>query len=148
MRTILILTICSTACWAGSVLGTWRMDRARSRFAGADQPQSVTVRIEPHAKGRVFTLDRLERDGRNTSFSSVLYLDGASRDFQDFACSGMQSSRWQDERTIEIRRACSNGESIWRVRESAGNSRELMIEIMEKSRDGSTLGSRVVLKRQ
>jgi hypothetical protein len=147
MRTILILTVC-TACWAGSILGTWRMDRARSRFAGADQPQSLTVSIEPHAKGRVFTLYRLEADGRSTSFTSVLYLDGASRDFQDFACSGTQSSRWQDERTIEIRRACSNGESIWRVREAAGNSRELTIEITEKSRDGSTLGSRVVLKRQ
>ena len=148
MRTILILTVCSTACWAGSILGTWRMDRARSRFAGPDQPQSLTVRIEPHAKGRVFTLDRLEADGRSTSFSSVLYLDGRSHDFQDFACSGTQSSRWQDERTIEIRRVCSNGESIWRIRESAENSRELTIEITEKSRDGSTLGWRVVLKRQ
>jgi hypothetical protein len=79
MRTILILTVCSIACWAGSILGTWRMDRARSRFAGADQPQSLIVSIEPHAKGRVFTLDRLEADGRSTSFSSVLYLDGTSR---------------------------------------------------------------------
>lgn len=148
MRTILILTVCSTACWAGSILGTWGMDRARSRFAGPDQPRSFTVRIEPHAKGRVFTLDRLEADGRSTSFSSVLYLDGTSHDFQDFACSGTQSSRWQDERTIEIRRVCSNGESIWRIRESAENSRELTIEITEKSRDGSTLGWRVVLKRQ
>jgi len=122
MRTILILTVCSTACWAGSILGTWRMDRGRSRFAGADQPQSFTVRIEPHAKGHVFTVDRLDADGRNTSFSSVLYLDGTSHDFQDFGCSGSQSSRWRDEQTIEIRRMCSNGESTWRVRESAGDS--------------------------
>ena len=113
-----------------------------------DQPRSFTVRIEPHAKGRVFTLDRLEADGRSTSFSSVLYLDGTSHDFQDFACSGTQSSRWRDERTIEIRRVCPNGESIWRIRESAENSRELTIEITEKSRGGSTLGWRVVLKRQ
>ena len=148
MRTILILTFCSTACCAGSVLGTWRMDRTRSRFASADQPRSLTVRIEPHAKGRVFTLDRLEGDGRNTSFSTVLYLDGTSRDFQDFACSGTQSSTWRDERTIEIRRVCANSESVWRVRESPGNSGELTIEITEKSRDGSTLGRRVVLKRQ
>jgi len=124
------------------------MDRARSRFVGPDQPQSLTVRIEPHAKGRVFTLDRLEGDGRNTSFSTVLYFDGISRAIQDFACSGTQSSRWWDGRTIEIRRVCSNVESVWRVRESAGNSRELTIEITEKSREGSTLGWRVVLKRQ
>src|SRR5215469_14596837 len=125
MRTILVLTVCCTACCAGSVLGTWRMDRARSRFAGPDQPQGLTVRIAPHAKGRVFTLDRLEADGRNTSFSTVLYFDGISRTIQDFACSGTQSSRWWDGRTIEIRRVCSNVESVWRVRESAGNSREL-----------------------
>jgi hypothetical protein len=66
MRTILILTVCSTACCAGSLLGTWRIDRARSWFAVPDHPQSLTVRIEPHAKGRVFTLDRLEADGRTT----------------------------------------------------------------------------------
>ena len=148
MRTILILTVCSTACCAGSLLGTWRMDRARSWFAGPDQPRRLTVRIEPHAKGRVFTLDRLEGDGRNTSFSTVLYFDGISRAIQDFACSGTQSSRWWDGRTIEIRRVCSNVESVWRVRESAGNSRELTIEITEKSLGGSTLGLRVVLKTQ
>ena len=148
MRTILILTVCSTACCAGSLLGTWRMDRARSWFAGPDQPRSLTVRIEPHAKGRVFSLDRLEGDGRNTSFNSVLYFDGIFRAIQDFACSGMQSSRWQDERTIEIRRACSNSEAVWRVRESAENSKELTIEITEKSRGGSTLGWRVVLRKQ
>ena len=148
MRMILFVTIWSAVCSAGSMLGTWRMDGARSRFAGPGQPRSFTVRIEPHAKGRVFTLDRQEANGRNTSFSTVLYFDGASRDFQDFGCSGTQSSRWQDERTIEIRRACLNSESIWRVRESAGNSRELTIEITEKSRDGSTPAWRVVLKRQ
>ena len=146
MRTILILTVCSTACCAGSLLGTWRMDRARSWFAVPDHPQSLTVRIEPHAK--VLTLDRLEEDGRNTSFSTVLYFDGISRAIQDFACSGTQSSRWQDERTIEIRRVCSNVESVWRVRESEENSKELTIEITEKSRGGSTLRWRVVLKRQ
>jgi hypothetical protein len=148
MRMILLVTIWSAVCSAGSMLGTWRMDRARSRFDGVDHPLILTVRLEPHAKGRVFTLDRLEADGRSTSFSSVLYLDGTSHDFQDFACSGTQSSRWWDGRTIEIRRVCSNVESVWRVRESEENSKDLTIEITEKSRGGSTLGWRVVLKRQ
>ena len=147
MRTILILTICSTACWAGSVLGTWTMDRARSRFAGPDQPQSLTVRMEPHAKGRVLTLDRLGANGRTTSSSTILYFDGAARQIEDFECSGTQSSRRSDERTVEIRRVCSTGESIWLVRESA-NSKELTIEMTDKRPGGSILSSYVVLQKQ
>jgi hypothetical protein len=148
MRTILLLTIYSAACWAGSVLGTWEMDRTRSRFVGPDQPQSLTVRIEPHAKGRVFTLDRLEADGRTASSSTILYFDGAPGEFQDFSCSGTQSSRWSDRQSVEIRRVCSSGESIWRVRESVQNAEELTIEVTRTRRGGSNIEWRVVLKKQ
>ena len=87
------------------------MDVARSRFRGAIQPKSLTVRIEPHAKGEVFTLDRSEADGRTTSSSTILYFDGAPRDFQDFECSGTQSSRRLDPETVEILRRC--GRDQW-----------------------------------
>lgn len=51
-----------------------------------------------HGRGEVFTLDRIEADGRAISSSSILYLDGTSRDLQDFECSGTQSSRWLPDR--------------------------------------------------
>jgi hypothetical protein len=124
------------------------MDRARSRFDGVDQPLSLTVRLEPHAKGHVFTLDRLEADGRTTSSSTILYFDGAPREFQDFACSGTQSSRWSDQRTMEIRRVCTSSESIWLIRGSAADSKELTIEVTDTRHGGATRGWHLVLKKQ
>jgi hypothetical protein len=38
-------------------------------------PKSITIRIEPHAKREVFTLDRIDADGRATTSSTILYFD-------------------------------------------------------------------------
>src|SRR5258706_15131338 len=82
MRIVSLLMLVSAACLAESAFGTWKMNPARSTFSGDTQPRSLTVRIEPHAKGEVFTLDRIEADGRTTSSSTILYFDGAPRAFQ------------------------------------------------------------------
>jgi hypothetical protein len=82
MRTVLLIAIVAV-CPVNSAFGTWKMNAARSTFMGSAQPKSLSVRIEPHAKGEVFTLDRVESDGRATTSSSILYLDGAPRDLQD-----------------------------------------------------------------
>jgi hypothetical protein len=147
MRTVLILAIVAV-CPANSTFGTWEMNAARSTFTGSSQPKSLSVRIEPHAKGEVFTLDRVESDGRATTSSSILYLDGAPRDIQDFDCAGAQSSRLLDSRTLEIRRNCAGSDGTWVVRQSAVQSNELIIDITEKRRDGANFERRVVLPKQ
>jgi len=117
-------------------------------FTGDTQPRSLTVRIEPHAKGEVFTLDRIEADGRATSSSTILYLDGALRDFQDFACSGTQSSRRMDNQTVEILRECASGDWTWLVRRPPAQSKELILDITEKGRGGHHFEWRVILEKQ
>jgi hypothetical protein len=37
---------------ANPVFGTWRLNAARSTFAGDIQPKSLALRIEPHAGGQ------------------------------------------------------------------------------------------------
>jgi hypothetical protein len=123
MRTVLFSIVFTTACWADSTFGTWKMNAARSTFAGSVPPKSLRVRIEPHAKGEVFTLDRIESDGRAMSSSTLLYFDGAPRDFEDFRCSGTQSSRRLGGQIVEILRVCANGEWIWLVRQSQATRR-------------------------
>ena len=109
---------------------------------------ALTVRIDPHAKGEVFTLDRIEADGRTISSSTILYFDGAPHDFQDSRCSGTQSSRRLDSRTIEIARTCASGGSITIVRRLAATSKELIFDITEHHPDGRTFDLRLVLERQ
>jgi hypothetical protein len=127
--------------------GTWKVNPARSTFTGDTKPKSFTVRIEPHAKGEVFTLDRIEADGRATSSSTILYLDGAPRNFQDSECSGTQSSRRVDNETVEIMRRCAGGEWIRFVRRSARQT-EILLEITEQHSDGRRFERRLVLEKQ
>jgi len=144
MRIIVLVILVGASCWAAGAFGTWKMNGARSTFTGGPQPKSLSIRIEPHAKGEVFTVDRIEADGRATSTSTILYLDSRPRPFQDFGCSGTQSSRRVDSETVEILRVCANGEQsrlVWRV---ATHSKELILEITEQDSAGHRLKRHLV----
>jgi hypothetical protein len=147
MRSALLLMPLGAACWAGAAYGTWKLNAARSTFAGDTQPRRFTIRIERHAKGEVFTLDRIEADGRAISFSTILYLDGTERDFRDGECSGTQSSRRIDSQTVEIVRNCGAGAWTRFVRRTTPKN-ELVLEISEQHADGRRFDRRLVFEKQ
>jgi len=151
MRALLVSTLLS-AFFFGQGLegtaGTWKMNAARSTSAGSAPFKSLTVRIEPHPKGEVFTLDRIETDGRTITSRTILYLDGEPRRFEDFGCSGIQSSRRADERTVEIIRMCASGDWMRCLRRASAKVNELVLEITEHSADGRRLDRRLTLERQ
>jgi len=111
-----------------NAFGTWKMNPIRSTLTGDAEAKTLTVRFEPHAKGEVFTLDRTGPDGRITTSSTVLYLDGNPRDFEDRGCLGTQSSRRVDRETIEILRTCANGDWTRFIRRPGGQPKELIFE--------------------
>ena len=137
MRAILVMLLLGTPSWAGDAFGIWKAKLS-----------NLTVRFETHAKGEVFTLDRTDRDGRATTSSTILYLDGHPRDFQDLGCSGTQSSRRVDSRTVEILRKCGSGEWTRFVRRMSGQPKELVLEITEQRPDGRRFERRLVLEKQ
>ena len=104
------------------------------------------MRVEPHAKGQVFTLD--EADGRATSNSSILYLDSEPRPFHNFGCSGLQSSRRVDSGTVEILRMCASGAWVRLIRRSAPQEKELVLEITEQRPDGRRVERRLILEKR
>jgi hypothetical protein len=106
----------------------------------------LIARIDRHPKGEVFTLDRIEADGRTTSYSTILYLDSEPRRFEDFGCSGIQSSRRVDERTVEILRMCASGAWMRLLRRASTKANELVLEITEQSADGRRFDRRLTLE--
>jgi len=130
---------------AADPFGVWRTNLGRST-----NPNNhvMVVRVEPHARGEVFTLDQLERNGRSTTSSTILYLDGKEREFEGFECSGTQSSRRLDSQTIEILRACRSGESIRMVRRLSSDAKQMMLEITEQQTDFRRFDRRLVLDKQ
>ena len=135
----------TTLSWAGDAFGIWKVNPIRSRDAF---PKSLSVRFEPHPKGEVFTLDRIDGDGRTSTSSTILYFDGKARDFQDHGCSGTQSSRRVDSRTVEILHKCASGAGTQFVRRLSDQPNELVLEIMEQRADGRRLERRLVLEKQ
>jgi hypothetical protein len=146
MRAILLTLLLAVPSWAEGAFGFWKMNPGRSTFVPDAALRSLTVRIESHAKGEVFTLDKIERDGRATSDSTILYLDGNPRDFQDRGCSGTQSSHRLDSWTVEILRTCASGEWTRFIRRLT--THELILEITERQRDGRRVERRLVLEKQ
>lgn len=146
MRLAPLLMLLGTATsWAGDAFGVWRLNHARST-QGGDQ-KSMTLRIEPRTQGEVFTLDTVDADGRASTFSTILYFDGKARDFQDSGCSGTQSSRRLDAKTVEILRTCTTG--TWTrlfCRLTAG--REMILEVSVLQPDGRQIERRLVLEKQ
>jgi hypothetical protein len=147
MRIAALLVLVSAAWAAESESGIWKMNPVRSNFSGDTQPRSFTVRVEPHSKGEVFTLDRVETDGRATSSSTILYFDGVARDFQQGECSGTQSSWRMDSQTVEIFRNCGAGAWTKFVRRAALKT-QLVLEISERREDGRRFDRRLVFEKQ
>src|SRR5690349_20103962 len=139
MRNVLMLApllpLLVVAGWVGwaqrEIFGSWKLNAAQSTFSGVTPPKSLTLRVAPHVKGEVITVDRTETGGRATSSSMILYLDGSARPFQDAGCSGARSSRRIDTQTVEILRTCTSGESTKFLRRMAQRGNELILEITE-----------------
>lgn len=148
MRAIPLMIVFAAPCWAEGAFGTWKMNPARSTFIGNSHPKNFTVRIEPHVNGEVFTLDTIWRDGRATTSSTILYLDGKPRDFQELECSGTQSSRRVDNGTVEILRNCDSGERIRFVRRLGAQPKALILDITEQHPDGTRFDRHLVLEKQ
>lgn len=142
------MLLLTAPAWADDASGTWKVNPARSTIAPDTRPQSVTIRVESHAKGEVFTLDRIEADGRATTSSTILYLDGQPREFQDPECSGTQTSRLVDSQTVEILRTCASGRWTRFVRRFSAQPNELVLEVTEQQAGGRRFESRLVLEKQ
>jgi hypothetical protein len=132
------------ASWGGDVFGVWKLNLQRSTIAVGQK--TVSVRIDPHTRGEVFTLKTVTPDGRTSTSSTILYLDGKAREFQDATCSGTQSSRLLDGRTVEIARECAGGGKVRLLRKSV-NAEVLILEISELYLDGSRSDQRLVLEK-
>jgi hypothetical protein len=147
MRTVLLLIPLGAACWAAEAYGTWKLNPARSAFSGLTQPKTLVLRVEPHPKGEVLTVDRTLDNGQSTSSSTILYLDGAARDFQGTECSGSQTSRRLDSQTVEILRQCGGGDWERLVQRLTGQGKELVVEIT-RQRAGRRSEERLLLEKQ
>jgi hypothetical protein len=129
---------------ASDVRGIWRVNPVRSTVRYSN---IAAIGFQPHAKGEVFTLYRLDGTGHTTTSSTILYFDGRDRDLEDFGCQGTQSSRRVDGGTVEIARNCTGGQHITLIRRLSPRHNELILEVTEETK-GDRIDRRMVLERE
>jgi hypothetical protein len=142
-----LILLFSGSCSAQDAFGTWRMNPARSRLSWSN-PRSITVRIAPHAKGEVFTYERISRIGLTETFSVILYLDGRAREWQGSDCSGTLLSRRLNSRTVEILWNCNDGGHIQFIRKIDPNARDLILDQTSSHPNRRGLERHLVLEKQ
>ena len=148
MRTISIVALLILAGGPGSTqdaYGTWKMNPSRSRLTPPDAG-AITVRIEPHTKGEVFTYERTQKNGQATTFSVVLYFDGRERSSQS-GCTGTLLSRRLEGHIAEIVWRCENGNLIRFLRRRT-NADDLILDETERRPNRPALERHLVLERQ
>jgi hypothetical protein len=142
---LIVATCLNLPVCGADAFGVWRANPSRSRNT---YNHVVVVRFEPHPKGEVFTWDQIDPNGRSTTASTILYLDGKAHEFEGFGCSGTQLSRRLDAQTVEIQRTCGSGELTTLVRRSAADPKELVLEITERQTNGRRLERRLVMEKR
>jgi len=147
MRNVVVLALLVIAGRTQTAVGTWKLNPARSTFSGQTRPRTLVLRVEPHPKGEVVTVDRTEVNGQSTSASTILYFDGVPRDFQGTGCSGSQTARRLDGQTVEIIRQCAGGDWERLAQRLTRQGKELLVEIT-KQRSGQRVERRLLLEKQ
>jgi len=147
MRIVPLLLLLATLSWAEGAFGTWKMNPSRSTFSGDPHPKAMTLRLERHAKGEAFALDRIRADGHAVTVSMILYLDGTEREFQGDACFGAQSSRSLDARTIEVIFKCRGWWALI-LRRQTSSPNELILDITKQQADGQRFEEHLILEKQ
>ena len=147
MRMVVLLVLAGGACGGDDALGIWKMNPRRSAFTAERAPRNFTLRIERHAQGEVFTVERTEQDGRSSSDSTILFFDRKPREYQDQDCRGTQSSQRLDNRTVEILRTCEAG--AWtRVIRRVNTNGAPIVEVSGRRADGRPIETRLVLEKE
>ena len=90
----------------------------------------------------------IEQDNRPDDCGCQSADKSEHRDFQDFGCSGTQSSRRVDSQTVEILRKCANGGWTRFVRRLAAQPKDLVLEITEHYADGRRFERHLILEKQ
>jgi hypothetical protein len=92
-------------------------------------------------------VDRTEEDGRSTTDSTVLFLDGKPREYRDLECNGTQAPQRVDNRTVEITPTSEAGAYTRFVRR-VNTDGELVLEVSGRRQDGRQVQIRFVLEKQ
>jgi hypothetical protein len=100
--------------------------------------------MEPDARSRGGQRDK---DGGSSSDSTILFLDGKPRGYQDLVCAGTQYSQPVDNRRVQILRTCEAGGWIRVIRRVTAD-RELVLQISGRRSDGRQVEMRLVLEKQ
>jgi hypothetical protein len=92
-----------------SVVGTWKLNVADSKYSSGSAPKSATRTVEEHENGLTVSYEYVEADGSIIKYGYTASFD----DGKDYSITGSGASNWREDmlsgaETIALRRSGSN----------------------------------------
>jgi hypothetical protein len=83
------------------LMGTWKLNVAKSKFSPGPGPKSQTITWKPSATGFDFTVESVNAEGKPTQQQSSGNFEGKPYAFKGTTTSGMRTMKWLDVFTVE-----------------------------------------------
>jgi hypothetical protein len=117
------------------IVGTWKMNMAKSTFSPGPAPKSITTKIEAAGAGIKITSDGVGPDGKPTHASYTVNFDS-----KDVAATGLPNSA----ETIAYKKIDDNTyESISKAKGKVVATNRIVISKDGKTRTGTAVGTTV-----
>ena len=82
------------------LMGTWKLNVAKSKFNPGPAPKSTTLTFKPTATGVSFTFDSVTAEGQTTHGQNNETFDGRPYAVKFSNFSGMRTTKWVDAFTL------------------------------------------------
>jgi histidinol dehydrogenase len=129
------LVLAAPAQAAESIVGTWKMNMAKSTFSPGPAPKSITIKVEAAGAGIKITADGVGPDGKPTHASYTVNFDG-----KDVAATALPNSA----ETIAYKKIDDNTyESISKAKGKVVATTRIVVSPDGKTRTGTAVGTTV-----
>jgi len=91
-----------TAFAADNLVGTWKLNLAKSNYSPGPAPRSIVAKFETIPNGVKETHDRVDADGTKVHFEWIAYYDGKDYPVKGDPSRDSGSIRKIDDYTVEI----------------------------------------------
>jgi hypothetical protein len=145
---ILLLSIPRFILAADPIVGTWKINHAKSKFSPGPAPKSSTVTYAEHGDWLVLKVEGVTADGKSTSRNSRFKLDGKEYPYDSPYGKGTINGKKTGERQGMATIKLDGGNSYTQQTVISDDGKTRTLTISGKNAQGQTMSNTVVYERQ
>ncbi|HYP05569.1 MAG TPA: hypothetical protein VER03_04975, partial [Bryobacteraceae bacterium] len=133
---------------ADPIVGTWKLNLAKSKFNPGPSPKSSTVTYTEEGDWLVLKIDNVTADGKSAGRNSRYKLDGKEYPYESPYGKGTITAKRTGERQVTATVKLEGGNSYTQENVISADSKTRTITITGKNAQGQAMKNTVVYDRQ